>query len=59
MVELNTVCKWWDRLRVGLCKKFAAQGISVRPLPYDDLSEKEQEIVYNCWLDHQLYIRGN
>lgn len=53
-MRLNTVWRWWDHLRVGLSKQFAAQGVRVRPLPYDDLSEREQEIVYHYWQTHQL-----
>jgi hypothetical protein len=53
-MKLDNVWKWWDRLKVGLCKKFATQGVIVRPLPYDDLSEREQEIVYHYWATRRL-----
>jgi hypothetical protein len=53
-VRLNTVQKWWNHLRLRLCKKFGAQGVLVRPLLYDDLSETEQEIVYYHWLYREL-----
>jgi hypothetical protein len=53
-MRLNTVWRWWDHLRVGLCKKFAAEGVKVRQLPYENLSEREQEIVYNYWQNRQL-----
>jgi hypothetical protein len=56
-MKLDTVWKWWNRRRSEESKKCASQGIMVRPLSYDDLSEREQEIVYNCWLDRQLAIR--
>jgi hypothetical protein len=54
MVKINTVWKWWGHRQVGLCIKFAAQGVIVRPLPYDDLSEGEQEIVYHYWSTGEL-----
>jgi hypothetical protein len=53
-MKLNTVWKWWDRLRVGLSKKFASHGVEVRPLQYDNLSEREQQIVYNYWATGEL-----
>jgi hypothetical protein len=53
-MRLNTVWKWWDHLRVGLCKKFALDGINVRPLPYEDLTDIEQEIVYHYWSTSEL-----
>jgi hypothetical protein len=53
-MRLNTVWRWWDHLRSGLCKKFAAQGIKIRPLPYDELSENDQEIVYHYWQTRQI-----
>lgn len=53
-MKLNTVWKWWDHLRVRLCKKFAVEGMEIRPVPYDDLSDDEQEIVYHYWLYGEL-----
>lgn len=53
-MKLNTVWKWWDYRRVGLCKKLAAEGVVIRPLPYDDLSESEQQTVYDCWFTCQV-----
>jgi hypothetical protein len=59
-MRLDNVWKWWGRLRVGLSKKFAARGVIVRPLPYDELSEEEQEVVYNYWVTRQFptMVRG-
>lgn len=56
-MKLNTVSKWWDHLRVGLCKKFAEKGISVRPLQYDDLTDTEKEIVYHYWSTRELLMK--
>lgn len=53
-MKLNTVWRWWDYFRVGLCRKWLAQGVKVRPLPYDELNEKEQDIVYHYWATGRL-----
>ena len=56
-MKLDTVWKWWNRLRIGLSRDLATRGRTVRPILYDRLSEKEQEIVYDCWIERQLAIR--
>jgi hypothetical protein len=55
-MRLNTVWKWWDHRRVGLCKKFALNGVKVRPLSYDDLTDTEQEIVHHYWSTGELMV---
>jgi len=49
-VKLNSVWKWWGHRRIGLCKKFVAEGAEIRPLPYDDLSDDKQAVVYHYWM---------
>jgi hypothetical protein len=56
-MRLDTVWKWWNRLRIGLSSDLAKKGFTVRPIHYDKLSQREQEIVYDCWLERQLVIR--
>jgi hypothetical protein len=57
-MKLDTVWKWWDHLRVGLCKKFDPDGVKVRPLPYDALTDAEQEIVYHYWSTRELLVKA-
>jgi hypothetical protein len=57
-MKLYTVWIWWNRLRFGLSKKFVAQGVQVRSLPWDDLSDREQQIVYDYWQNLQLTVRS-
>jgi hypothetical protein len=56
-MKLNTVSKWWDHLQVGLCEKFAEKGVNVCPLPYDDLTDTEKEIVYHYWSTRELLVK--
>lgn len=56
-MKLDTVWKWWNRLRFGLSKNLAKKGLKVRPILYDNLSQQEQEIIYDCWMERQLAIR--
>ena len=57
-MKLDTVWKWWDHLRVGLYKKFALYGVNVHPLPYDDLTDTEQEIVYHYWSTREILVKA-
>jgi hypothetical protein len=57
-MKLDTVWKWWNRLRFGLSRNLATRGLTVRPILYDKLSQREQEIVYDYWIERQLAIRS-
>jgi hypothetical protein len=59
LMKLNTVWKWWDIRRVWLSAKLEASGVHVRPVAYDELSEEEQGIVYDFWLNNQWKTRSN
>jgi hypothetical protein len=56
-MKLDTVWKWWNRLRFGLSKDLAKKRLTLRPIRIDKSSEQEQEIVYDCWMKRQLAIR--
>ncbi len=45
-MSLSPVWKWWGNLRVQLFKKYASEGVEMRPVLYDDLPVDEQEVVY-------------
>ncbi len=57
-MKTDTVWKWWNGRRAWLSKQLESTGTKVNPLMYDELSEDEQEIIYDFWLTGQFKNRS-
>lgn len=56
--RLTTVWKWWDVSPRGRAYRLEKLGVSIRPLPYDELSREEKDIVYHYFSTGEIKPKG-